>query len=1032
MIPRKLSLRNFLSYQELILDFAGLHTACICGANGAGKSSLLEAITWAIWGQSRVATEDDVVYVGATEAQVDFIFTAHDRTYRIIRTRPRGSATALEFQMLVKQGYKSLTERGIRATQQVILTHLKMDYDTFVNSAYLRQGRADEFMLRRPGDRKQILAEMLNLSQYEHLGESAKEIVRDCKAEANTIAAALTKLHEEIEQGQTIAPQLEQLNLELAELKLANAATKQELQSKESAQQQRQNQQQQLSWQQRRHDRLQEDCQRSQTQMQQRQEQLRELEVIISHSDRICQAHAHYQELCQREAEVNQKLQRYQQLSSEKSQLQQALAVKHSEIKEQLKHDRAELERLHQQQLELNVAIAKGAEIEAAVSRLRQARNQLQEFDRLQAQASPLLQRQQTLQSQLANQAAKLTARLEAQTKQLQQWRSQTQVRPDLLEAKQQIEQTIAHLQARQAYQSQVHEKGLERRHFLERLKERAQVCQEKFAQLSDRLALLSNSQSNSSNTALSNPQVDSQIDSYRSDHSSPAIAVDCPLCQQPLDHDHHQHLKQKLEAEYQSLQAEIWLIKEQQAASECEIQVLRQEYRQLSQELAVLPQYLQQKGNLDAQLQASSETHAQIQTLEQEIAQLEAKLHQQDFNHEAKAELDLVEAGLAQLNYDEKNHALVRGEVERWRWADLKLAELRKALREHEQVLQQLPIQQAQVEQLTQRLQQNAIDLELQQQLEQCDRQLAQIGYDPATHQQLRQTQQNAQPALLQYQELVLARQQHPEVLSQYQQTTQLCNQKQAELATLSQEIAQLQQTLAITTDLDPEIGQLQQDLSQQRSQIEQLIGAIARLQQSHQQLNDQKIQASNLETRLVELRHRQHLHQELQYAFGKHGIQALMIETMLPQIETETNTLLARLSNHQLHVRFITQKAGKRRDKLIDTLDIEIADSQGTRPYETYSGGESFRINFAIRLALSRVLAQRVGGKLQTLIIDEGFGTQDHEGCDRLVAAINAIANDFACILVITHMPQLKQAFSHLIEVIKTGSGSKINLVA
>jgi DNA repair protein SbcC/Rad50 len=176
--------------------------------------------------------------------------------------------------------------------------------------------------------------------------------------------------------------------------------------------------------------------------------------------------------------------------------------------------------------------------------------------------------------------------------------------------------------------------------------------------------------------------------------------------------------------------------------------------------------------------------------------------------------------------------------------------------------------------------------------------------------------------------------------------------------------------------------------------------------------------------------VRHRQYIHQELAQAFGKNGIQALMIETVLPQIEAEANQILGQLTNHQFHVRFITQKAGKKSDKVIDTLEIEIADHQGTRPYETYSGGEAFRINFAIRLALSRILAQRKGGTLQTLIIDEGFGSQDPEGCDRLIAAINAIAPNFECILAITHMPPLKEAFSAQIEVTKTDAGSKLTL--
>ncbi|HEY9887707.1 MAG TPA: SbcC/MukB-like Walker B domain-containing protein, partial [Candidatus Obscuribacterales bacterium] len=171
--------------------------------------------------------------------------------------------------------------------------------------------------------------------------------------------------------------------------------------------------------------------------------------------------------------------------------------------------------------------------------------------------------------------------------------------------------------------------------------------------------------------------------------------------------------------------------------------------------------------------------------------------------------------------------------------------------------------------------------------------------------------------------------------------------------------------------------------------------------------------------------------VHQELATAFGRNGLQALLIEHLLPQLEAETNHLLGRLSAHQLHVQFVTQRAGRsRQSKLIDTLDIVIADAQGTRPYETYSGGEAFRVNFAIRLALARLLAQRSGTPLQMLIIDEGFGTQDREGCDRLVGAINAIAADFACILAVTHIPHFREAFETRIDVVKTPEGSQLDV--
>ena len=109
MLPRQLTLRNFLSYRQATLDFRGIHVACICGSNGAGKSSLLEAIAWVVWGQSRVAVEDDIIHIGASEVQVDFLFEHNQQIYRVIRRRRRHQTSSLEFQ--IKIGRASCRER---------------------------------------------------------------------------------------------------------------------------------------------------------------------------------------------------------------------------------------------------------------------------------------------------------------------------------------------------------------------------------------------------------------------------------------------------------------------------------------------------------------------------------------------------------------------------------------------------------------------------------------------------------------------------------------------------------------------------------------------------------------------------------------------------------------------------------------------------------------------------------------------------------------------------------------------------------
>jgi exonuclease SbcC len=170
---------------------------------------------------------------------------------------------------------------------------------------------------------------------------------------------------------------------------------------------------------------------------------------------------------------------------------------------------------------------------------------------------------------------------------------------------------------------------------------------------------------------------------------------------------------------------------------------------------------------------------------------------------------------------------------------------------------------------------------------------------------------------------------------------------------------------------------------------------------------------------------------HKELAVIFGKRGIQAMLIENALPELEQDANDLLARMTDNSTQVKFATQRIGTG-GKAIETLEIKIADTMGTRTYEMFSGGEAFRINFAIRIALSKLLARGAGADLSFLLIDEGFGTQDAQGRDRLVEAISAIADDFEKILVVTHIDELKDQFDVHVEVSKGPGGSHINVSA
>ena len=218
--------------------------------------------------------------------------------------------------------------------------------------------------------------------------------------------------------------------------------------------------------------------------------------------------------------------------------------------------------------------------------------------------------------------------------------------------------------------------------------------------------------------------------------------------------------------------------------------------------------------------------------------------------------------------------------------------------------------------------------------------------------------------------------------------------------------------------------------DLQEQVNRLNQEVGAARQKVSVLDELRKRKADfSSTREALALQIAH----HKTLERAFGKDGVPALLIEQALPEIESKANELLDRLSDGQMSIRFVTQAEykDKKRDDLKETLDIQISDTAGLRDYEMYSGGEAFRVNFAIRLALSEVLAQRKGARLQTLVIDEGFGSQDVQGRQRLIEAINLVRNDFAKILVITHLDELKDAFPTRIEVEKTDHGSTVQVI-
>jgi exonuclease SbcC len=253
-------------------------------------------------------------------------------------------------------------------------------------------------------------------------------------------------------------------------------------------------------------------------------------------------------------------------------------------------------------------------------------------------------------------------------------------------------------------------------------------------------------------------------------------------------------------------------------------------------------------------------------------------------------------------------------------------------------------------------------------------------------------------------------------------------------ELADKSEKLKKMQNEFEKLYANLPDILQLKKELDSIDIELSQISRRLGADKQRLDTIERKKVDKEKIQAELDQLIVAISRYQKLEEAFGKNGVPALLIEQALPEIEAHANELLDRLTIGQLSIHFETQseyKDKKRQDKK-ETLDILINDANGhTRAYEMFSGCEAFRINFAIRLALSQVLAKRSGARLQTLVIDEGFGSQDHTGRSRLVETINQVKRDFSKILIITHLEELKDAFPGRIEVEKTPSGSQAEVI-
>ena len=212
MIPVRVLLQNFLTYQgegdePVIFDFRGAKLWSIWGDNGAGKSAIFDAITYCLFavhrGGAGQGSDADLLRKGESRMHVCFEFEVGGTLYRVTRTLTRrqrrsGSLTDERTQQADWYDPQDGVWRVIAGSESKggladwIKDKIPFAYDTFVASVMLLQGQSERLIQAKPDQRFAILGELIDLNHYERLEELAKERARESRSLLDGLEAELT------------------------------------------------------------------------------------------------------------------------------------------------------------------------------------------------------------------------------------------------------------------------------------------------------------------------------------------------------------------------------------------------------------------------------------------------------------------------------------------------------------------------------------------------------------------------------------------------------------------------------------------------------------------------------------------------------------------------------------------------------------------------------------------------------------------------------------------------------------------------
>jgi len=232
MILEEVRLKNFKSHRNSRIEL-GRGVTVIVGENGAGKTSILDAITYCLFKlKPEGVSMDELITLGERESEASVTFHANGRSYRVRRVRSHRHGSDAYLHQL-GSGMETLVARGDREVTAEVERTLGLTSELFTTAVHIRQGEIDRLLTSDAAKRKQHIGRLIGTEDLERAYKSFLELIRPFEAKAAALSTAPVELEKVLEEKKKVEEEMAELREKLSELERRVEAEEHELEQVE-------------------------------------------------------------------------------------------------------------------------------------------------------------------------------------------------------------------------------------------------------------------------------------------------------------------------------------------------------------------------------------------------------------------------------------------------------------------------------------------------------------------------------------------------------------------------------------------------------------------------------------------------------------------------------------------------------------------------------------------------------------------------------------------------------------------------------